>query len=161
VTSFAEFFRNFADRCHHGKEEDRLFATMARHGFPAEYGPIAVMLAEHTEGRRHVAALTALGAGEGPLTEADTKRFVEHATEYGGLLRAHIQKEDQILYPMAEQQLPSEVLGSLAEEFELFEQQVMGAVEHERYHALAEELIERFPVACAPGFSCPSCCTHA
>jgi hemerythrin-like domain-containing protein len=33
LKNFAEFFREFADRCHHGKEEDRLFVSMTDYGF--------------------------------------------------------------------------------------------------------------------------------
>ena len=51
TVKFATFFREFADRCHHGKEEDILFVAMTRHGFSAQVGPVAVMLHEHTVGR--------------------------------------------------------------------------------------------------------------
>jgi len=44
VADFGRFFRDFADKCHHGKEEDRLFAKMVEIGFPQDRGPIAVML---------------------------------------------------------------------------------------------------------------------
>ena len=35
-----DFFRNFADRCHHGKEEAELFPLMHARGFPQEGGPV-------------------------------------------------------------------------------------------------------------------------
>jgi hemerythrin-like domain-containing protein len=41
---FLEFFRGFADKCHHCKEEDRLFPCMEARGIPREGGPIGVML---------------------------------------------------------------------------------------------------------------------
>jgi len=34
VADFGRFFRDFADKCHHGKEEDRLFVKMIEVGFP-------------------------------------------------------------------------------------------------------------------------------
>ena len=36
-----DFFRNFADRCHHGKEETHLFPAMEAKGFPRDAGPTA------------------------------------------------------------------------------------------------------------------------
>ena len=45
-----EFFRTFADRCHHGKEEDCLFPLLEQKGLPREGGPIGVMLHEHGQG---------------------------------------------------------------------------------------------------------------
>jgi hemerythrin-like domain-containing protein len=52
-----DFIRNFADKCHHGKEEDRLFTLMTQQGFPKDNGPIAVMLQEHDLGRSFVKAM--------------------------------------------------------------------------------------------------------
>ncbi|MGQ9493468.1 MAG: hemerythrin domain-containing protein [Anaerolineae bacterium] len=49
-----EFIRIFADRCHHGKEEDLLFPAMEKAGIPREGGPIGVMLIEHVQGRNYV-----------------------------------------------------------------------------------------------------------
>ncbi len=145
VRDFAAFFRNFADRCHHGKEEDLLFAAMVEHGFSREGGPIAVMLAEHVEGRRCVSQLASIGDGEGELSPAERHAAATAARSFIPLLAAHIQKEDQILYPMAEQYLPVEVMNQLARQFDDFEANVMGAGEHERFHALADALIAAFP----------------
>ena len=46
-----EFFRLFADQCHHGKEEELLFPALERKGMPRQTGPIEVMLIEHDHGR--------------------------------------------------------------------------------------------------------------
>ena len=40
-----DFFRNFADGCHHAKEENLLFPRMRERGVPQYGGPIGVMLA--------------------------------------------------------------------------------------------------------------------
>jgi len=145
LSDFAEFFRNFADRCHHGKEEDRLFVKMEAYGFPANTGPLGAMLAEHGEGRESVARLRKIGSGDGPLEEGEIREAVRTARGFAGLLSGHILKEDQILYPMAERAVPAEEMEGLAEAFETFERTVMGAGEHERYHRLADDLIRRFP----------------
>ena len=52
-----EFFRHFADQCHHFKEEKVLFPALEEHGIPREGGPIGMMLAEHEEGRGHVRSM--------------------------------------------------------------------------------------------------------
>ena len=49
-----DFFRDFADRCHHGKEETHLFRAMEAKGFPRQGGPTGVMLHEHEQGRAHI-----------------------------------------------------------------------------------------------------------
>lgn len=110
--------QQFADARHHGKEEDILFATMCEHGFPREMGPIAVMLHEHDEGRALVGALAEVASGEGPLDEDDRERVAEAARTFSALLRQHIMKEDQVLYPMAAGKLSAEVMASMSERFE-------------------------------------------
>jgi hemerythrin-like domain-containing protein len=141
VGEFAVFFREFADRCHHGKEEDRLFVAMQAHGFPAHAGPLAVMLAEHVEGRRHVGALRDLGQGSGPVSPEERRAVIDHASAFIPMLRAHIQKEDNVLYPMAMRAVPPDVMDGLKAQFEAFEKEVVGAGAHERLHALAHSLI--------------------
>jgi len=54
-----EFIRIFADKCHHGKEEDFLFPAMEKAGIPREGGgPIGCMLSEHDMGRERVKGMT-------------------------------------------------------------------------------------------------------
>ena len=75
-------------------EEEALFPLLARH-LSQEQGPLAVMHAEHAAFRELLAGLTRdLRAGS-----RDGQRA--HAAELVQLLRAHIAKEDHVLFPMA------------------------------------------------------------
>ena len=47
LTQIVEFIRGFADRCHHGKEEEIFFPALEVAGIPKEGGPIGVMLGQH------------------------------------------------------------------------------------------------------------------
>jgi len=145
LARFATFFREFADRCHHGKEEDRLFVAMNHHGFPREYGPVGVMLSEHEAGRQEVRALARLGQGDGPLSAEEARAARAHADQFVPLLLQHIQKEDNVLYPMALQSLPPDALASLEAVCAQFDQEVMKPGEIERLKALAEALIADYP----------------
>ena len=149
LAEYAEFFREFADRCHHGKEEEQLFEALGEHGFPRNAGPIFVMVGEHNLGRARVRELTAIGAGQGSLTSDEIRQVRESAGAFVPLLGMHIQKEDAILFPAAERALPPEVLDRLANGFEQFEETVIGEGVHERLHALAERLLEEYPAAAA------------
>ena len=147
---FVTFVREFADACHHGKEEDILFRRMTENGFPSNGGPIAVMLMEHDEGRGLIRTLSQKADQDGPWTADDLQAVADAAAQYSGLLHQHIHKEDAVLYPMAEQHLPPEVMEQVNAECEYFEQHKMGAGEHEKFHALAEELVQRHAPASHP-----------
>jgi hemerythrin-like domain-containing protein len=103
---FVVFIMDFADAHHHAKEEGVLFEAMIRAGFPREMGPVGMMLHEHALGRQHVAVLAAQAEKASPWSAGDREEIAAAARGYAELLRAHIHKEDAILYPMAEQRLP-------------------------------------------------------
>jgi len=150
VLRFADFFRSFADACHHGKEEDILFAALIDVGFPRGSGPIGIMLQEHEQGRRHVRRIRELAQRPGEWTAEEDEAFVGAARGFVDLLRDHIAKEDDILYPMAEAHLPAAELDRIRELFDLFEAQRSGSGEHRRLLALAEGLIEKYPALPPP-----------
>lgn len=108
---FLEFTESFAEP-HHHKEEQVLFPALEQKGIPNEGGPIGVMLMEHEVKRGHVKELR--NAAEN--NEID--KIKEHASAIITLLRDHISKENDILYPMAEQVLTPDELAGMAHKCE-------------------------------------------
>lgn len=97
----AGFFADYADGVHHRKEEDVLFGAISGSGMPADEGPIPMMLEEHVQARALTRALRHAGhsleAGEAGAAE----RVAMHVRSYAALIRDHIAKEDEVLFPMA------------------------------------------------------------
>lgn len=135
-----DFIRNFVDRCHHLKEEKILFPALEERGVPRQGGPIGMMLFEHEEGRAYVRRMVeALEfAKEDP--QAATPALFENAGAYLRLLRQHINKEDEILFEMADEELSPEEQKELLRAFEEHEAKEMGTGIHEKYLKIAEEL---------------------
>jgi hemerythrin-like domain-containing protein len=138
-----EFFKIFADRCHHGKEEDLLFPMLERKGMPRHGGPVGVMLHEHEIGRALIREMartaTALAAGE----SSAAGNWSAAADQYVSLLRAHIQKENEILFVMAERMLTPAEQAELCSAFEKVEVEQIGPGTHERLHRDMERLTGR------------------
>jgi hemerythrin-like domain-containing protein len=131
-----DFIRNYADRFHHAKEEDVLFREFLANGMPRENSPVAAMLMAHDQGRAFVrgmeeAARKAL-AGEGGQEGAAS----ENARGYAALLRDHIDKEDHILYPLAERILPEAVRPRMLADYAAAEAKTPGL--EEKYRRLVE-----------------------
>ena len=136
----ADFVAGFADGCHHRKEEGVLFEAMVANGLPAREGPIAVMLMEHEQGRTLTRgmrdAAQRLERGDDQARPA----VVANARRYVALLRDHIAKEDEMLFPMAVELLPREQHDQLLEGFARVEHADAGEGAHARFLALAERL---------------------
>jgi hemerythrin-like domain-containing protein len=140
LDTIVDFVRNFADRCHHAKEEKHLFPRMEERGVPRNGGPIGVMLQEHERGRAFIRAVADATSG----AKAGDARALATASRnllyYVGLLRAHIGKENSVLFPMADQVLTEDDQRELAEAFDRVEAEELGEGTHERYHQLAHQL---------------------
>lgn len=135
LEALVDFLRLFADRCHHGKEEGLYFESLEKAGIPRQNGPIGVMLAEHVEGRTHIAQMAAaLSDGFAPLD------FAVAAKAYVELLRNHIGKENQVLFMMGDQRLPEDEQVRLLSAFAAFEAEVMAPDSHERFHTTLKRL---------------------
>ena len=135
-----DFNKNFADGCHHKKEEGVLFKSMEAHGVPVESGPIGVMLFEHDQGRAFTRSIC---QASGHLERGDQSAQVElinAARGYAALLRQHIYKEDNILFPMAARAIPVQAQDMILSDFEKVEAEEIGEGVHEKYLALAEAL---------------------
>jgi hemerythrin-like domain-containing protein len=135
-----EFLSVFVDKCHHGKEEEHLFPAMEAAGVLREGGPIGVMLSEHDAGRALAAKLKGAVGGYKSGNRAAPGDFRQAAGEYLPLLRAHIDKENNVLFPMADAKLGPEKDAELVAAFEKLELERIGPGKHEEFHGLLHRL---------------------
>ena len=140
LDNIVEFFKEFADKCHHGKEEDLLFPALEEYGIPNEGGPIGVMLSEHVMGRDNVKGMNDAIVDYKEEKEFASKEFVRYARNYIALLTEHIEKENNILFKMAVMHIPEERQQSLLVDFERAEKEKLVPGVHEKYHRLLEVL---------------------
>jgi hemerythrin-like domain-containing protein len=142
VEKVIDFSRHFTDGCHHAKEEKHLFVRLNELGMPSEQGPIAVMLHEHRMGRELIQRLESalISFRSGSQEAIDT--ICQTTSQYSELLRAHIAKENNILFPMADRLLSSDDQHSLEKSFKFIEEHEIGADVHEKYHRMANDIAE-------------------
>jgi len=155
-----DFIRNFADRCHHGKEEDHLFKALTEKGLPEDSGPIGVMLYEHELGRTYVRGMAdniekAVSGDKEALSN-----FTINARNYTTLLRNHIHKEDNILFPIASKILSPEDKGKILQKFEKVEKEHMGEGTHGKYLKIAQALAQKYGVETESSLFHSCACGH-
>ena len=121
-----EFLVNFADKCHHGKEEDVLFPELFKN--PSNQELVTELIDEHKTGREYIKNMVDSGDLAGNM-----EKYIELLTE-------HVRKENGVLFPIANNELSKETQTQMEEQFEKFELEVIGAGKHEEYHAWLEEL---------------------
>lgn len=141
LEKLSEFFSLFADRCHHGKEENMLFPELEKVGIPREEGPIGVMLTEHKIGRDYLRILReGVESYKTNPSASAVKKIVESIKGYIDLLEQHIYKENNVLFMMAEMHLTEKVQRELFDKFEEFELKEIGPGKHEEFHEMLKEV---------------------
>jgi hemerythrin-like domain-containing protein len=132
-----DFIRTYADRCHHGKEEDILFARLAEkdldEGIAAE---MRELVAEHVHARemtgRLVAANEAFASGD--TTALD--RIQSAMRELAAFYPAHIAKEDKHFFKPCMAYFAEDDQSAMLEDFDRFDQGLV----HEKYRGVAATL---------------------
>ncbi len=131
-----DFIRNYADKFHHAKEEDILFKefnkALEKNPKSAHCNPTEQMLIEHDEGRNFIKGM------ETRLNENDKIRVIRNARAYAGLLREHISKEDDILYPMTDRALDNKTKKEILNKFKEIEKE--RKKDKEKYLNMIKEL---------------------
>ncbi|WKZ42632.1 MAG: hemerythrin domain-containing protein [Anaerolineales bacterium] len=136
----ADFIRNFADGQHHQKEEGILFVALDENGMAKDVEPVSVFMDEHEMARAHTRGMIE-NAERVKTGDASAKaQLVQHALDYVELLREHIQKEDNILFPIADNILDGQNQKLVADFKHADDERQTG----ETYLRLAEELASAF-----------------
>jgi hemerythrin-like domain-containing protein len=136
VDTAVDFIRTYADRTHHGKEEDILFRDLINKQLSREHARIMEELVEeHKYARKTVAML--VDAKERHLTGEDTSQeVVTLLKELAHFYPIHIEKEDKhFFYPCMEYFTPEEQDKMLAEFYE-FDRKMI----HEKYGKVVNQI---------------------
>jgi len=126
-----DFIRSYADKLHHGKEEDILFAY-----FDDKETIFQVIYEDHRTARDYVKQMIAA------IDTKDAESLRDNLTAYAALLTEHIKKEDEILFPWLDRSLTASQVTELNEKFELAEREL--DVDTEKHTTFVEDIETRF-----------------
>ena len=148
VTDFPkiiDFIRIYADKHHHGKEEDILFETMNKEIEKlAKAGAITGMYIEHDMGRLYMLNLE---KGLKAFEEGDDKArldIIANAVSYTDLLDRHIEKENTAMYKFAENMLNAESKTFIDAESKKVEDLATKSGLQDKYLKRLDELEEKY-----------------
>lgn len=125
-----DLIKSFADRLHHGKEEDILFTY-----FNDSEKIFQVIYEDHRVARNHVKEMLEA------IKRKDGAVLSQHLTDYSLLLTEHIKKEDEILFPWLDKKLTGEQIVELAHKFDLADKEL--GVEPEKHLKYLNNLEDR------------------
>jgi len=137
LEKIVEFLINFADKCHHGKEERILFPEVIKD--ISNLNLVNELLGEHKAGRDYIHGM-AESLKYYDTGNPDAYHIATNMEGYILLLIVHIKKESKFLFPIVRKQISDDVQLKIEEQFETLERDVIGIGKHEEYHGWLKDL---------------------
>ncbi len=135
-----ELLADFADACHHAKEEKALFPALA--GLPRYKAKADEFLDEHMRSREYMKAMRAALPVVTYGSDSSMRVFVGNANAYCALLIEHIKKENA-LFAKCGEIFSEEENKKMGRAFAKIEKEEIGEEKHEQYQERAEKLSEK------------------
>jgi hemerythrin-like domain-containing protein len=139
LDSVSEFLRVFGDE-HHRKEEEYLFPALENRGAKLNSMAIETFQREHDRGRVLLRKMADAGTAYKEGRPNADRKWGRFASEYAAVIRRHLDKEQDILYPAADEILSSEEQRKLAEELRRSSEESVSQERHRRFTEMAESL---------------------
>ena len=131
-----DFIRTYADRTHHGKEEDILFRELAKKQLSQEHEKtMNELVEEHVSGRRMVSNLVNARESYVKGNVGSLKDIVDCIKKLVSFYPAHIEKEDKHFFYPSLEYLSKQEQDDMLQEFLEFDRKLI----HEKYEKLVEE----------------------
>ncbi len=137
VETIVDFVRTYADRTHHGKEEDILFAELAKVRLDsADAAMMADLVEEHRQARARVKSIVELNEAFKRGDRTVVPKIAELVLWLAAFYPVHIRKEDREFFPNTERYFTPAQLQQMLERFWEFDR----AMIHEKYQRVYEAI---------------------
>jgi hemerythrin-like domain-containing protein len=137
VDAAVDFIRVYADRTHHGKEEDVLFKALAEKGMSADHSRLMdELIDDHKRSRRITLEISSLNQNRESRDSGVAGLIAERMRELATLYPHHIEKEDRVFFPAAMTYLSAKEKDAMLAEMWEFDRVMI----HKKYRAVVESL---------------------
>ncbi|GAB6058128.1 hemerythrin domain-containing protein [Desulfonatronum parangueonense] len=135
-----DFIRTYADRTHHGKEEDILFKKLDQKGLSTEDRKMMDELIEdHVFGRKIVRNIVEANERYRKGDASALEQIAQNLQALAELYPGHIEKEDKDFFPASRNYFTDQEDEALLEEFLEFDRQMI----HEKYESIVESYAKK------------------
>lgn len=137
-----DFVRTFADKCHHGKEENIIFPWLLSKS-PKNAVLVNELLGEHKTARDYIRGVVEALPNYSP-GNPEAWRISHHLIAYVDLLHQHIRTEAEQMFTLMESQLTPAEAENMQTDFDRIEQEVIGGGKHEAYRQWLKEMENKY-----------------
>ena len=137
IDTAVDFIRTYADRTHHGKEEDILFRELKKRELSEEDRRVMnELIEEHVLGRKLTKKLSEANNRYRNGEKQSLSEIVSGLRSLANFYPKHIEKEDKVFFPAARRYFSEEEDQAMLNEFWDFDRKMI----HEKYLSVVENL---------------------
>jgi hemerythrin-like domain-containing protein len=137
LDAVVDFIRTYADRTHHGKEENILFEELSRKSMsPTDLAAMEALVREHEQAREAVGKLVGLNRRFKTGDRSVLPAIRELVGFLGTFYPSHIKREDTSFFRDTERYFSKEELVDMLAKFNAFDRDMI----HEKYRTLLDTL---------------------
>jgi hemerythrin-like domain-containing protein len=137
IDAAVDFIKIYADKCHHGKEEDILFSELKKKSISKEHEKtMNELISEHVYGRKTVGALLEARQKYEAGDENQIENIKENIKKLIDFYPKHIEKEDKRFFLPVMEYFTDEEKDKMLAQCRDFDMKMI----HEKYKAVVENL---------------------
>lgn len=141
IDTIVDFIRIYADRTHHGKEEDILFKELEKKKLNHDNKRIMQeLISEHKIARKNVKELVEAKTSYVSGDSGSIEVIIDKVSFLVNFYPEHILKEDKVFFPDTEKYFSDDELNKMLNDFYEFDRQMI----HEKYNRLYESLSKKY-----------------
>jgi hemerythrin-like domain-containing protein len=135
IDSIVDFIKTYADRTHHGKEEDILFRDLSKKDLSQEnLQAMNALIDDHKQARRKVMDIVQLNEQYKGGDRAVVSKIKETVLWLAKFYPVHIEKEDKEFFPKSEKYFSKQELDTMLQDFRTFDRNMI----HEKYQSIVK-----------------------
>ena len=145
VEEIIDYLIIIIDKSHHGKEDEVFYPELISSGIPNEKAPLSIINYEHTLAKRYLKDISSCVVNCKIGNDFSGELLADSLTNYVVVIKNHIQREEEIVFPIANEVLSSEKQNEISQRFEAIEQNNISLSFFDRFNKLLKKLKVKYP----------------
>ena len=145
VEEIVNYLLIIIENSHHGKEDDVFYPELISSGIAKDTAPLSIINYEHTISKSYLKDISSCVVNCKIGNDFSGELLADSLTNYVVVIKNHIQREEEVIFPIANEVLSAEKQYEISQRFEDIEQKYFSKSLNDQYTTLLNKLKIKYP----------------
>ena len=145
VEEIVKYLINLIENSHHGKEDDVFYPELISSGIPKETAPLSIINYEHIISVNYLKDISSCVVNCKIGNDFSGELLADSLTNYVIAIKNHIQREEEIVFPIANEVFSIEKQNEILQRFEVIEQKYISNSFNDQFDKLLNKFKNKYP----------------